>query len=157
MSLSAHPALQCLLIRYSAVVSERPLIGKVVCYVTRGEDLLVFLHRSPDSGVQVPAGTIEPGEDPEVAALREAEEETGLSGFRIVRKLGEYTHHYGGRPEDHRRHVFHMEAPEGAPERWEHFAENAYWFIFEWVPLQAVPVLAASQGDLLHLLAAPAS
>lgn len=144
--------------RYSAYVAERPLIGKVVCYVTRGEDLLVFRHRyQPEAGVQVPAGTIEPGEDPEVAALREAEEETGLSGFCVLRKLGEYTHRYAGRPEDHRRHVFHLEAPEGAPERWQHFAENAYWFVFEWVPLRAVPVLAASQGDLLHLLAAPAS
>ena len=41
------------------------------------------------------------------------------------------------------------------PERWEHFAESAHWFAFEWVPLAAVPELAASQGDLLHALASP--
>ena len=104
----------------------------------------------------MPAGTIEPGEAPAAAALREAEEETGLSGFRVLRKLGAYTHRSQGRPEDHRRHDFHLAAPEGTPERWEHFAEHAYWFVFEWVPLRAAPVLAASQGDLLHLLAAPA-
>ena len=97
------------MIRYSASASERALIGKVVCYVTRGDDLLVFLHRhQPDAGVQVPAGTIDPGEAPEAAALREAEEETGLSGFRVVGKLGEYTHHIEERPVDHRRHVFHL-------------------------------------------------
>jgi 8-oxo-dGTP pyrophosphatase MutT (NUDIX family) len=142
--------------RYAAPVSERPLIGKVVCYVTRGEDLLVFVHRPEGgAGVQVPAGTIEPGEAPEAAALREAEEETGLSGFRVLRRLGEYTHRSEGRPEDHRRHVFHLAAPEGAPERWEHFAEEAYWFVFEWVPVRAAPALAAAQGDLLHLLPTP--
>jgi len=129
------------------------VIGKVVCYVVRGDELLVFRHRSHDAGLQVPAGTIEPGEAPAAAALREAEEETGLTGLRLVRKLGEYTHPLAGRPEDHRRHVFHLAAPSGAPERWEHFAEGAYWFVFSWVPLSAVPPLAGSQGDLLHLLA----
>lgn len=137
-------------------LSDRPLIGKVVCYVTRGTDLLVFRHTfAPEAGLQVPAGTIEPGEDPEIAALREVEEETGHSGFRRLRKLGEYTHRFEERPEDHRRHVFHLAPPAGLPERWEHFAENAHWFAFEWVPLAAVPDLAASQGDLLHALASP--
>jgi 8-oxo-dGTP pyrophosphatase MutT (NUDIX family) len=128
----------------------------VVCYVVRGEDLLVFRHRSHEAGVRVPAGTIEPGEAPEAAALREAEEETGLTGFRLVRKLGEYTHRFEGRPEDHRRHVFLLEAPAGTPERWAHFAEHAYWFDFSWVPLRPAPALAAAQGDLLHLLPVPA-
>ena len=85
----------------------------------------------------------------------EVEEETGHSGFRRLRKLGEYTHRFEERPEDHRRHVFHLAPPAGLPERWEHFAENAHWFAFEWVPLAAVPDLAASQGDLLHALASP--
>ena len=46
-------------VRYPRRVPQRPLIGKVVCYVTRGGDLLVFLHRSHNAGVQVPAGTID--------------------------------------------------------------------------------------------------
>lgn len=36
----------------------------------------------------MPAGTIWPGEDPAEAALREAREETGLTRFTVVRKLG---------------------------------------------------------------------
>ena len=46
---------------------------KVLAYVTRlrnGDvELLVFDHRdAPEAGIQVPAGTIEPGESPDVAA-----------------------------------------------------------------------------------------
>ncbi|MFE7491427.1 NUDIX domain-containing protein [Kitasatospora sp. NPDC057541] len=39
--------------------------------------------------MQVPAGSVRPGEAPEAAALREAREETGLTDVTIVRKLGE--------------------------------------------------------------------
>ena len=74
----------------------------------------------------------------------------------MLRTLDEYSHRYQERPEDDRRHVFHLAAPEGAPERWEHLAEHAYWFVYEWVPLRVAAVLAASQADPLHLLAAPA-
>ncbi len=42
----------------------------------------------PDAGTQVPAGGMEPGESVEEAALREVAEETGLTGARVVRRLG---------------------------------------------------------------------
>ena len=67
------------------------IIEKVTGYVTRRTDsgapeLLVFqpLH----VGLQVPAGTVEPGEAIEDAALREMFEETGLKTLRQVRYLG---------------------------------------------------------------------
>jgi 8-oxo-dGTP pyrophosphatase MutT (NUDIX family) len=66
--------------------------SKVVCYIVRDGQLLVFRHADYDLeqvGLQVPAGSIRPGESPEDAALREAREETGLSQFSVVRKLGE--------------------------------------------------------------------
>jgi 8-oxo-dGTP pyrophosphatase MutT (NUDIX family) len=49
---------------------------------TRGVEVLVFEHPQDDGGVmvQLPAGTIEPGEAPEVAVLRELFEETGVTG-----------------------------------------------------------------------------
>ena len=42
----------------------------------RGSELLVFRH--PLAGVQLPKGTVEPGEAYAAAALRELHEESGL-------------------------------------------------------------------------------
>lgn len=54
---------------------------KVIAYITRGRGgetrLLVFEHvDNPDAGVQVPKGTVEPGETLENAARREVREES---------------------------------------------------------------------------------
>src|SRR5690348_18410922 len=66
------------------------LMQKALAYITWGNTLLVFSHPDfPEAGIQVPAGTIEPGEEPEAGALREAFEETGLSGLALVAFLGE--------------------------------------------------------------------
>jgi 8-oxo-dGTP pyrophosphatase MutT (NUDIX family) len=66
------------------------IVEKVTAFVTRsseeGHDLLLFQH--PNAGVQVPAGTVEAGETPEAAVLREAVEETGLAPLTIRRALG---------------------------------------------------------------------
>lgn len=62
---------------------------KVTTYITCDEKLLVFRHVDhPEAGIQVPAGTAEHDEDLELAALREAEEESGLSGFVVNGYLG---------------------------------------------------------------------
>ena len=67
------------------------IIEKVTGYVTRRSDsgapeLLVF--QPFNVGVQVPAGTVEPGEPIDAAALREMVEETGLTALHPVRYLG---------------------------------------------------------------------
>jgi 8-oxo-dGTP pyrophosphatase MutT (NUDIX family) len=67
-------------------------IAKVTAFVTRrapsgdGHELLVFRH--PDAGIQLPAGSVEPGEAFAAAALREVEEETGLRETHVVAHLG---------------------------------------------------------------------
>lgn len=66
------------------------VLEKVTAFITResdaGPDLLLFEH--PYAGVQIPAGTVEAGEAPEQAALREAAEESGLTALSIRRYLG---------------------------------------------------------------------
>ena len=65
-------------------------IQKVTAFITREKDvvkeLLVFKH--PTAGIQIPAGTVEEGEDIETAVKREAYEETGLQFVEIENYLG---------------------------------------------------------------------
>jgi 8-oxo-dGTP pyrophosphatase MutT (NUDIX family) len=137
----------------------REVKQKVVCYIVRDGQLLVFAHRDEprdQSGLQVPAGSIKPGEMPEAAALREAGEETGLSGFRIVRKLGETEYDMAPyRAETHHRHVFHLELIGEAPASWlsqeddPDDGSDPKRFECYWIPLAQGHVLSAGQGALL--------
>ena len=64
-------------------------VEKVYTYITQGKRLLVFRHVDfPAAGIQIPGGTIEYGESPEAAALREAGEETGLQDLVVNGYLG---------------------------------------------------------------------
>src|SRR5690348_7609122 len=84
-------------------------------------NLLVFSHPDfPEAGIQVPAGTIEPGEGPEVAVLREAFEETGLSGLKLVAPLGEQLRDVTpfGKDELQHRYFFHLRCDESPPRTW---------------------------------------
>ncbi len=66
-------------------------LPKVTAFVTRsgadGRQLLLFHH--PTAGIQIPAGTVEEGESPEAAVLREVAEETGLTEVRLVGCIGQ--------------------------------------------------------------------
>ncbi len=66
------------------------VIQKVTAFIRRERDgareLLVFKH--PTAGIQIPAGTVEKGEDIETAVKREAYEETGLQLVEIEGYLG---------------------------------------------------------------------
>ncbi len=61
-----------------------------MAFITRqsglSRDLLLFHH--PYAGVQIPAGTVEDGEDLSSAALREAQEESGLEDLELQAYLG---------------------------------------------------------------------
>ena len=66
------------------------IIQKVTAFIVRErngvKELLVFKH--PTAGVQIPAGTVEEGEDIETAVKREVYEETGLQSIEIENYLG---------------------------------------------------------------------
>lgn len=137
---------------------EKVVKDKVLVYVVRDGRLLVFRHTDysyEEVGVQVPAGSIRAGESPEDAALREASEETGLTQFKIVRKLGETEYDISPyRFEIQRRHVFQLELLGEAPERWasqEDHDGHGQPTRFEcfWIPLEAAHVLQSGQGALL--------
>ena len=144
--------------------SSRKIRNKAVAYITRGDQLLVFSHPAfPEAGIQVPAGTIEPGEAPEDAVLREAHEETGLSGLAVRSFLGirEYDLAPYGKAEIECRHFFHLECTGEAPAVWRH--DELYpsdgspapiEFELFWVKYpEDVPELIGEQGALLSDLA----
>ena len=144
----------------------KAITEKVVAYITHGDKLLVFIHPyHPEAGTQVPAGTVEKGERPEEAVLREAREETGLDGLQIRSYLGvqEYDMSALGRPEIQRRHFFHLELCSEPSAGWRYHGElllegsdmppEYYLFEFFWARLpDEVPELIAGQGELLDRL-----
>jgi predicted acetyltransferase/8-oxo-dGTP pyrophosphatase MutT (NUDIX family) len=131
-------------------------IEKVLVYVLRGageaRELLVFDQPSePGAGTQVPGGTVDEGESPEAAALRELEEESGLSLANPL-YLGAFFWHRTDRPELHRRHVYLLHAPPALPDAWDHVVtqgaeDKGMVFRYRWVPLAAArELLAVDRG-----------
>jgi SAM-dependent methyltransferase len=125
---------------------------KVACYITQGERLLVFDHTQyPEAGVQIPAGSLEAGESPQAAALREAREESGLQNLAMRAYLGKKSYDLSplGRAEIHERHYFHLECLEATPERWLSYEQTPsdgspgpIELVFYWVrcPAEAPPL-----------------
>ena len=133
------------------------VIEKVVAYITKDEHLLVFRHVDTDAGIQVPAGTLEPGEPPDDGVVREAQEETGLDGLVVRRFLGsrDYDMSSYGQDELHRRYYYDLECEGDAPSIWRHLetgggTSEGIEFELYWVLLPGgVPELAVAQGDFL--------
>lgn len=67
-------------------------VYKVAAFVTRregsGQQLLTIDH--PDAGWQLPAGTVEEGEEPDTAVYRELHEEAALTDVALVQKLAAF-------------------------------------------------------------------
>jgi 8-oxo-dGTP pyrophosphatase MutT (NUDIX family) len=141
-------------------MSPPPHIQKVVIYcVDDRERLLVLRHLDfpyEQVGLQVPAGTVEPGEDVHTAAHRELCEETGQTCFAIDRYLGSALYNITPmRPEIHERHFFAAHPTAPILERWESFETHAGLktptrFECFWIPLTHGHVLSIGQGAMLY-------
>ncbi|WP_214109241.1 NUDIX hydrolase [Acrocarpospora catenulata] len=141
---------------------DKTVRDKALCYIVQDGQLLVFRHLDysyEEVGIQVPAGTVNPGEDPASAALREAQEETGLTQLTIVRKLGTVDYDITPyRPEIQRRHIFQLALHQDTPQRWTSQEDNdgtsqqPIRFECFWIPLEHGHVLQAGQGALVSRL-----
>ena len=108
---------------------------------------------------------MKPDETDEAAALREALEETGLEGLRLVRFLGEQMRDMSdyGNDETHHRFFFHLLSPDDPPLTWRHYETDAAdgsastAFDFFWAPIADPPALVAEHGRFLAELGASLS
>lgn len=140
-----------------ADAAARGLREKVLCCVVRGAELLVFDHVPDDSGVQLPAGGVEPGELPAQTAVRELREESGLS-LDGPQYLASYLWE-AQLPDRHTRQVCHayaLRAPADLPDTWDHTEANAagggtHLFRFRWADLRAPALDWEMDAALPHL------
>lgn len=134
---------------------------KAFAYIVHKDRIVLLYHPDhPDAGIQVPAGTMEDGETPEAAVLREAFEETGLAGLSIVRLLGQtrIDMRPWGKEEWHDRWFFQidLDTPANLPERWERIEETPFGggdasirFELRWTPLNDLPALIGGHDRFL--------
>lgn len=106
-------------------------------------------------GLQVPAGTVEIGESPESAAIRELIEETGYNTFELAGYLGKCEYNINPyRNELQVRHFFAAKPTAELPVRWvagepKHNSNDEIRFEFFWIPIQNGHVVQSGQGALL--------
>lgn len=136
---------------------------RVFTYITRGDQLLILeyvdgRYLQP----QIPGGTVEAGEQPEQAALREAQEETGLAALEVVSYLGSFERDLTdiGRDETIVAWFFHLHTDEATPHRWRHFENDSsegldpVEFAVSWAPLDNLPELGGIDEAMLAELRA---
>ena len=128
---------------------------RVVAYVTRGFKLLVFEY----AGVfEVPGGRIDHDETLEEGLVREVEEETGVSGLRIVGVLADAEEVDGLYDAlTHKTWAFHAIASGDGPDAWEHAVagtgrDSRMVFSCRWVPLDECPPLWGRPDPLVEKL-----
>jgi len=142
------------------------VIAKVIAYITRergGEtQLLVFEHVDfPDAGVQVPKGTVEPGETIGNAARREVREEAGLTMLDGLEYIGQITQtaprFVSSDVEEWNFFAMRADGNIADREAWTHRVQGrgedkGMWFRYYWVVLNPGLELAGRQHDGFQFL-----
>ena len=116
-------------------IRERTSAGGVILRLRQGKVYLALVREGEFMGYILPKGGVEAGEDLEMAARREIQEEAGLKGLELVRYLGErqrlnfrrnrwITTHY---------FLFNSDGRRGKP------TDTAHVYRCEWFPIDRLP------------------
>ncbi len=127
---------------------------RVVGYVTRGRELLVFEHAGT---TQLPAGRVDHDESLEEGLVREVKEETGVDA-EVVSLLAngvEFAQLFG--PGYHESWAFHAVAIAETRDRWTHHVtgtgmDAGMAMPCRWVPLNERPLLWGKPDPLVERL-----
>jgi mutator protein MutT len=118
-------------------------VKKVTAIVLRegndGPEVLLFDHPTGQGGMftQFPAGTIEPGETPEDAVIRELNEETGIEG-RIVEFVGELEQEW--KDQLWHRWLYVIEEIGNSKAAWPYRCDCGVPVVCKWAPLKTATV-----------------
>ncbi|WP_246984640.1 NUDIX hydrolase [Halorientalis marina] len=132
-------------------------VRKACAYITRDtSELLVFRGPGHD-GLQIPKGTVEPGETPRDALFREAIEESGLATFERPRHLvTDVWKRRDSPPKRYVRSFYHVPVYESR-DAWTHTVtgsgeEQGVEFEFSWLTLPTDATFALDLDDYVHVL-----
>ncbi|GAB5554428.1 MAG: NUDIX domain-containing protein [Saprospiraceae bacterium] len=134
---------------------KEKVLAYIIRRINRQTELLLFKHRDfPEAGWQVPAGTVEFGEDHQAAVLREVKEESGLTQFSSIRLLDQSTFLHPLKKEVHHRFFYQLEIEGQVPDEFTHRVSGSgededLIFQYHWIKLTELPSLAAAQGCFL--------
>ena len=117
---------------------------KSFSYVVRasqaGSELLVFVSLE-ELGLEVPKGSVQPGETPAQAAVREIWEESGLIGLILIRELGVTLW------QDEEQHFYLFKTDQALPDQFEHVVtgqdgDRGMRYQYRWI--KVTPALSQS-------------
>ncbi|WP_459807695.1 NUDIX hydrolase [Halopiger thermotolerans] len=133
-------------------------VPKACAYITRGTGELLVFEGPGHDGLQIPKGTLEPGESPREALFREVWEESGLTALNATEHLStDVWTRRESPPKRYVRHFFHATVHEPR-DRWTHTVtdggeEDGAEFEFRWVrPTGCDRDFALDLDDYVHLL-----
>jgi 8-oxo-dGTP pyrophosphatase MutT (NUDIX family) len=110
-----------------------------------GPELLVF-DSLEEPGLEVPKGSAQPGETPTQVAVREVEEESGLTGLTLIAELGVTLW------QDEEQHFFLFRANGPLPDQFDHVVtgqdgDRGMRYQFKWIAVTPALDQALVQGS----------
>ncbi|WP_394295217.1 NUDIX hydrolase [Halobiforma nitratireducens] len=132
-------------------------VPKACAYITRATGELLVFEGPGHDGLQIPKGTLEPGESPREALFREVMEESGLGTLNATQRLTtDVWTRRESPPKRYVRHFFHATVHEPR-DCWTHTVtdggdEHGSEFDLYWVEPPVGREFALDLDDYLHLL-----